>query len=173
MLGRLNVLYAFHLLKTGNMDRMVHALAAGVRFSHDVGNGGSLLATLVAKRLLTEHLRTISDVFRLEHLTTSQRSHLQAAVAGLGQGLDWSMAVKRDLEALRWNYAGNSAPNAALTRIIDAYVAALNHGYISAVNQALEAAPKDLANAIPNVESVLKQKQDLTETIRQTRSLLQ
>jgi hypothetical protein len=41
--GRLNVLYAFHLFKTGNKDGAVRALAAGLRFSHDVGNGGSRL----------------------------------------------------------------------------------------------------------------------------------
>jgi hypothetical protein len=52
VLGRLNVLYAFHLLKTGKKDEAVRALAAGLRFSHDVGNGGSLFATLIAKDLL-------------------------------------------------------------------------------------------------------------------------
>jgi hypothetical protein len=31
VLGRLNVLYAFHLLKTGNKDGAVRALAAGLR----------------------------------------------------------------------------------------------------------------------------------------------
>jgi hypothetical protein len=44
VLGRLNVLYIFHLLKTGDKDGAVRALAAGLRFSHDVGNGGSLFA---------------------------------------------------------------------------------------------------------------------------------
>ena len=48
VLGRLNVLYVFHLFKTGNKEEAVHALGAGLRFSHDVGNGGSLLATTIA-----------------------------------------------------------------------------------------------------------------------------
>jgi hypothetical protein len=36
------------------------------------------------------------------------------------------MAAKRDLEALRGDYGGNSQTSAALTRIISSYVAALN-----------------------------------------------
>src|SRR5580658_3130348 len=77
LLGRLNVLYAFHLLKTGNKSSAVRALAAGLRFSHDVGNGGSLFATLVAKDLLTSHLRAVSGALRLEQLSASQRLQLQ------------------------------------------------------------------------------------------------
>src|SRR5256885_11297175 len=57
VLGRLNVLYAFHLFIAGNKDGGVRTLAAGLRFSHDVGNGGSLFATLMAKDLLVNHLR--------------------------------------------------------------------------------------------------------------------
>jgi hypothetical protein len=174
MLGRLNVLYALHLLKTKNIDGAVHALTAGIRFSHDVGNGGSLFATIVSKSLLTDHLRAITGALRLEHLNAGQRSQLQTAVAGLGQGLDWSSAAKRDLEALRRNHTGSSQMSAALSRITDAYVAALSdESNVPAVNQALESAPKDLANLIPNIGSVLKQKQDLIETIRRTRSVLQ
>jgi len=52
VLGRLNVLYAFHLFIAGNKDGGVRTFAAGLRFSHDVGNGGSLFATLIAKDLL-------------------------------------------------------------------------------------------------------------------------
>src|SRR5947207_1145312 len=57
VLGRLNVLYAFHLFMAGNKDGGVRTLAAGLRFSHDVGNGGSLFATLIAKDLLVTHFR--------------------------------------------------------------------------------------------------------------------
>jgi hypothetical protein len=162
------------LLKTGNADGAVHALAAGLRFSRDVGNGGSLFATLVAKSLLTDHLRAITGALHLERLSAGQRLELQTAVNRLGQGLDWSAAAKHEFEALRGNYAGSSQTAAALNRITDAYVAALgDEPNIAAVNQALESAPKDLANTIPNIESVLKQKQDLTEMIHRTRSVLQ
>ena len=174
VLGRLNVLYAFHLLKTGNKDGAVRALAAGLRFSHDVGNGGSLFATLIAKDLLTSHLRAVSGALRLEQLSASQRLQLQTAVARVGEGLDWPMAAKRDLEALRGDYAGNSQTSAALTRIISSYVAALNdESKLPALDQAVQGAPQELANVIPNAKRVLEQKQDLKNTLLQTRAALQ
>jgi len=174
VLGRLNVLYAFHLLKTGNKDGAVRALAAGLRFSHDVGNGGSLFATLIAKDLLTSHLRAIAGALHLEQLSGGQRSQLQTAVARVGEGLDWPMAAKRDLEALRGDYAGNSQTSAALTRIISSYVAALNdESKLPALDQAVQGAPQELANVIPNAKLVLEQKQDLNNTLLQTRALLQ
>jgi hypothetical protein len=174
VLGRLNVLYAFHLLKTGDKDGAVRALAAGLRFSHDVGNGGSLFATLIAKDLLTSHLRAVADALRLEQLSAGQRSQLQTAVARVREGLDWPMAAKRDLEALRGDYAGNSQTSAALTRIISSYVAALNdESKLSALDQAVQGAPQELANLIPNAKRVLEQKQDLNNTLLQTRAVLQ
>jgi hypothetical protein len=174
VLGRLNVLYAFHLLKTGNKDGAVRALAAGLRFSHDVGNGGSLFATLIAKDLLTSHLRAVAGALRLEHLSAGQRSQLQMAVARVGEGLDWPMAAKRDLEALRGDYLGNSQTSSALTRIISSYVAALNdESKLPALDQALQGAPQELANMIPNAKRVLEQKQDLNDTLLQTRAVLQ
>jgi hypothetical protein len=174
VLGRLNVLYAFHLLKTGNKDGAVRALAAGLRFSHDVGNGGSLFATLIAKDLLTSHLRAVADALRLEQISAAQRSQLQSAVAGVAEGLDWPTAAKRDLEALRGDYAGKSQTSAALTRITSSYVAALNDdSKLPALDQAVQGAPRELANVIPNAKRVLEQKQDLNNTLQQTRALLQ
>jgi len=174
VLGRLNVLYAFHLLKTGNKDGAVRALAAGLRFSHDVGNGGSLFATLIAKDLLTGHLRAVAGALRLEQLSAGERSQLQTAVARVGEGLDWPMAAKRDLESLRGDYEGNSQTSAALTRIISSYVAALNdESRLPALDQAVQGAPQELANVIPNAKRVLEQKQDLNNTLLQTRALLQ
>lgn len=174
VLGRLNVLYAFHLLKTGNKDGAVRALAAGLRFSHDVGNGGSLFATLIAKDLLTSHLRAIAGALHLEQLSASQRSQLRTAVTAVGAGLDWPLAAKRDLEALRGDYAGNPQTSAALTRITSAYVAALNdESKLPALNQSVEGAPQELANAIPNAKRVLEQAQELSNTLQQVRSLLQ
>lgn len=173
-LGRLNVLYIFHLLKSSNLEGAVGALVAGLRFSHDVGNGGSLFAEIVAKSLLTDHLRAIADVLRLGQLTPDQNSRLQMAVAALSQGLEWSSAAKRDLESLCPDYAQSPQTAAALNRIITAYVAAVSDESNRVVaEQAIKAAPKDLANLIPNLGTVLKQKQELSDMIRQTRAVLQ
>jgi hypothetical protein len=173
LLGRLNVLYAFHLLKTGNQDGAVRTLVAGLRFSHDVGNGGSLFATLIAKDLLMSHLRAVADAQHLEQLSVSERTQLQTAVTRAVE-LDWPMAAKRDLDALRADYAGNPQASAALTRIISAYVAALNdQSKLPALSQLVENAPKEVANVIPNAKRVLEQEQDLNNTLQQVRSLLQ
>jgi hypothetical protein len=173
VLGRLNLLYAFHLFKTEKKDEAVRALTAGLRFSHDIGNGGSLFATLVAKNLLTSHLRAVADALRSEQLSAGQRSQVQTAVARIGGGLDWPMAARRDLEALRGDYAGNLQTAGALTQIISAYVAALNdESKLPALDQAVQGAPPELANVIPNAKRVLEQKQELNNTLLQTRAAL-
>jgi hypothetical protein len=174
VLGRLNVLYAFHLFIAGDKDGGVRTLAAGLRFSHDVGNGGSLFATLIAKDLLVNHLRAVADVLHLEQLSAAQRARLQEAVRQLGEGLDWRTAAKLDLEGLRGQYAGDSVTSTALTRIISSYAAALDdQSKLPILDEAIHSAPRQLANLIPNAKRVLEQKQDLNNRLLQTRSLLQ
>jgi hypothetical protein len=174
VLGRLNVLYAFHLFIAGNKDGGVRTLAAGLRFSHDVGNGGSLFATLIAKDLLVNHLRAVADVLHLEQLSVAQRARLQEAVRRLGEGLDWRTAAKLDLEGLRGHYAGDSVTSTALTRIISSYAAVLDdQSKLPILDEAIHSAPQQLANLIPNAKRVLEQKEDLNNRLLQTRSLLQ
>ena len=174
VLGRLNVLYAFHLFIAGNKDGGVRTFAAGLRFSHDVGNGGSLFATLIAKDLLVNHLRAVADVLHLEQLSAAQRAQLQEAVRRLGEGLDWRTAAKLDLEGLRSHYAGDAVTSTALTRIISSYVAVLeDQSKLPTLDEAIHSAPQQLANLIPNAKRVLEQKQDLNNRLLQTRSLLQ
>src|SRR5881628_3190070 len=72
-LGRLNVLYAFHLLIAGDKDGAVRTLATGLRFSHDVANGGTLFATLAAKSLLAAHVRAIAFALHVVGLSSAQR----------------------------------------------------------------------------------------------------
>ena len=174
VLGRLNVLYAFHLFIAGDKDGGVHTLAAGLRFSHDVANGGSLFAALIAKDLLVNHLRAVAGVLHLEQLSAVQRAQLHAAVMQLGQGLDWRTAAKLDLEGLRNHYGRDSVASTALTRIISSYVAALDEqSKLPTLDEAIHSAPQELANVIPNAKRVLEQKQDLNNRLLQTRSLLQ
>src|SRR5579863_6756052 len=138
VLGRLNVLYAFHLLKTGDQYAAVDTLAAGMKFSDDVAKGGSLFATLIAKDLLVTHIRAITGVVQSGRMSASQRSRLQSAIGRLGKGLDWQMAMKRDLESLRSMLARTPQSSAALTRIISAYTTAMNdESMLPAVNNAI------------------------------------
>jgi hypothetical protein len=174
VLGRLNVLYALHLLGTGNRDAAVDTLAAGLEFSRDVGNGGSLFAALVAKDLLVSHLKAISSAVQSGQVSAAQRSRLQVAIGRLGKGLDWQMAMKRDLESLRSISARTPQASAALTRIISAYTVAMNdESMLPAVNKAIEASPQDLAQVIPVPKRVLEQKKELNDALQQASSLLQ
>lgn len=174
VLGRLNILYVMNLYHSGDKDGAVHALAAGLRFSHDVANGGSLFATLVAKDLLVTHLIATMDGLRMGQLSASQRSELQNAVAALGDGLDWSSAAKRDVEALRGHYAAEPRASAALDRIVGSYSAYLKDpSKLPVLTQAINGAPPELANLIPNPQRVLEQKHDLADKLAQARGLLQ
>ncbi len=173
MLGRLNLLYVIQQYHSGNRDGAIRSLAAGVRFAHDVGNGGSLFATLVAKDLLMLHLMAVGDGVKMGQLSAPQLSQLQNAVGALGDGLDWQSAARRDLEALRTTYGKDQQSSAALNRIIGSYSAFLNDpSKLPGLTEAIHNAPQELANVIPNPKRVLEQKQELSEKIQQTRGLL-
>jgi hypothetical protein len=173
-LGRLNILYVMHLYHSGNKDGAIGALAAGLRFSDDLAKGGSLFATLAAKDLLVTHLTAAGDALHMGQLSTAQRSRLQKAVAALGDGLDWSAAAKRDLDALGAHYSGDSRVSLALSRVVSSYTAFLKgESDLPNLMDAINHAPPELAQLIPSPKRVEEQKQELSDKIQQTRMLLQ
>lgn len=181
-LGRLNVLYSFHLLIAHDKNGAVRVLAAGVRFSHDVANDGTLFATVAAKDLLAEDLRGMSFALHVDDLSAAQKSTLQKALAPLGpDGLDWDAAVRRDLGGLRsplrtsdGSLPLDSKSLAALAKVIPSYAAMLTDpSLLAGLQEAIAGAPKQLADIIPNPKRVLEEKQDLTDKLEQIRSLLQ
>jgi hypothetical protein len=172
VLGRLNVLYASHLFVEGNKDGGVRALSAGLRFSHDVANGGSLFATIIAKGLLANHLRAVLDALHREQLSAEQRTRLQQAVAGLGShGVDWRSAMKLEMAILNrpaWQESDS------VGRVTQAYLATVNDpSQLSKLEQVLGTVPQPLRDVVPNPKKVLEQKQELDEKITETRLLLQ
>jgi hypothetical protein len=174
VLGRLNILYVVNLYHSGDKDGAIRALAAGLRLSHDVGNGGSLFAILIAKDLLVTHLVAVGDALRMGQLSVAQRSQLQNAVAALGDGLDWPTAAKRDLEGLGARYAGKPRTSAALSRIASSYGSFLkDQSKLPILTEAINDAPPELANLIPNPKRVQEQKRELADRLLQTRALLQ
>jgi hypothetical protein len=172
--GRLNILYVMHLYHSGKKDEAIAALAAGLRFSQDLAKGGSLFATLAAKDLLVTHLTAVNDALRMGQLSTAQRSRLQNAVAVLGNGLDWPAAAKKDLEALGSHYSGESRVSVALSNIVSSYTAFLKDpSNLPRLMDAINHAPSELAQLIPNPKRVEEQKQELSDKLQQTRMLLQ
>jgi hypothetical protein len=169
-LGRLNVLYAFHLSLAGDKESTTRALAAGVHFSHDVATGGSLLATLVAKDLLVDHFKAIEGLLHLQALSDAQRPELQKAIARLGSsGLDWQVAMTREFEVL-------SRPEwqKSLQSISQSYMAALNDkSALPDLQAKIAKAPADLQKLIPNPKRVIEEEQDFSDQLQRIRQLLQ
>lgn len=170
VLGRLNALYAFHLFLAGDNDGGVSTLVAGLRFSHDVGNGGSLFATLIAQNLLIAHLRAVDGALHIARLSASQRLRLQNAVAGLGaHGLDWEAAMKIEMSLLNKPPWQASIP---LENVTKAYVLALRDpSQLSKLQQLLAGLPEPLRDVIPLPAKVLQQEQELDEKLAQTHAL--
>ncbi|HKW63296.1 MAG TPA: hypothetical protein VJN89_12175 [Candidatus Acidoferrum sp.] len=172
-LGRLNVLYAFHLLQNGDKDGAVRALAAGVRFSRDVANGGSLFATLVAKNLLITHIKAMAGALHMGQLSAAQKSVLQRALSQLGEeGLDWQSAVKREFEIPM--PGADAKASSALAQISIAFQNAVNNpSALPGLQQMIASSPQKVRELIPNPQRFLDAKQDLADQLRQMRSLLQ
>jgi hypothetical protein len=179
-LGRLNVLDALHL---GMSDReaAVRALAAGVRFSHDVADGGTLFSALAAKNLLAAHLRAMAFIVHMKGLSADERTTLRNALARIGpDGLDWQADVKRELAILRGPLPTakgvqelNPQALAALARISNLYVSALsNPSVLPELQKAIANAPQPLRDLIPNPRRVAQQKQDLTRELQKVRAIL-
>jgi hypothetical protein len=173
VLGRLNVLYSLHLLSAGEKDKAGSTLAAGVRFSHDVANSGSLFATLVAKSLLVAHFTAIEVGLSMGGISRIERSGLQKAVAELGpDGLDWRSAMQRELGGISEQLEPQAA--SALARIAPAYTSALRDpATLPDLQKMIANAPWQWANLIPNPERVLQAKQGLSDKVREMRSRLQ
>ena len=171
-IGRLNVLYSFHLLINRDSDRAVRTLAAGLRFSHDVAKGGTLFAALSAKTLLVAHLRAVQFAVQLNGLSAAQRSMLQKAIAHLGpDGLDWQSAVKQELEI---PLGLDAKASAAMSQIVPIYLGALNNPSILPKLQEMRATgPHPLPDVIPNPTRVIEERHDLIDKLQQTRSKLQ
>lgn len=168
-LGRLNVLYSLHLLQIRKTDEAVRALVAGVRFSRDVANGGTLFATLVAKNLLAANLRTIDFALHVEQLSEAQREQLQKALASVGPaGLDWQSALKREFSI---KHDLDAPSSSALGKISAMYVAALNNpSELPRLKQMIASAPQPVQQILPNPERVIKEKEDLAGALSKVRA---
>jgi hypothetical protein len=171
-LGRLNVLYAYHLSLTGDKDGAARALAAGLRFSHDLANGGSLFAAVVAKDLIVTHLRVVAFESRTGGLSTRQKMLLQNAVTQLGPaGLDWQSSIRQEFEG---HHGPDSKPPVELTPIVPAYLRALDDAsLLPRLQKLIASAPQTIQDTVPNPKRVLAEKDDLADWVLKTRSLLQ
>ncbi len=165
-LGRLNVLYAFHLLQNGNRDGGIRALAAGLRFSRHVSAGGPLIAAMAAKTLMLTHLRAVDFAAHMQPLTGAEKSLLAVEIARIEpDGVDWAAAVRREFDVL----ARSGAP----ASLSDLYAKALQDAsQLPSLQRAIDSAPKPLASRIPSPQRVLTQAQELRGKLLQARTLV-
>jgi len=181
-LGRLNVLYAMQL-EMNDPAAAVKTLAVGLRFSHDVASGGTLLSALLAKSLLMAHLRVMASVLQKKDLTAGERATLRNALARIGpDGVDWQAAVKRELAVLRGPLPTADGVKtldpqalAALARITHLYVSALsNPSVLPELQKTIANAPPPLPHEIPYSvpKRVVEQKQELTQELASVRAKL-
>ena len=167
-LGRLNVLYGFHQLITGDRMGGIRTLAAGVRFSHDVAAGGPLIAALAAKTLLVSHLRGIDFAAHMQPLSADERKLLWSELDKVGtEGVDWGSAIRLEFEVLQ--RSGFAAP-AALQEL---YQKALRDASrLSQLKQAMASTSQPVAGRIPNPQRVVDQKRELNEKLQECRAML-
>lgn len=169
-LGRLNVLYALHLMSTRDPQTAARTLAGGLRFSRDVANGGTLFATLASKDLLVAHLRAINAMLddRERSPSAAQLIPVEKAIALLGRdGLDWQAAMKREFGIPT---ALDPSASAVRARIVPVYLAALGDpSLLPKLEQMMSSAPPTAAQLIPNPGRVIEAKQDLTGKLREIR----
>ncbi|HKW16828.1 MAG TPA: hypothetical protein VJO35_04910 [Terriglobales bacterium] len=171
-LGRLNVLGAFHLGLKGDNDGAAQVLIAGIRFSHDVANGGTLFATLAAQDLLVDHFRAIEGLQHLNGFSPAQLANLRKAVARLGpEGLDWETAMRMEMAVLNrpdWQ------KNISLDRVTQAYVNALKDpSTLPQLEQLLAGLPMPLREVIPLPKVVVARKQEFENKLQHIRAVLQ
>ena len=166
-LGRINVLYTFHMLIARDKDSAARALILGLRFSQNVAAGGSIFAALSAKILITEHIKAATQHFA--QLSSSQQAALRSAVIQLGaNGVDWQSAVKRDLESLQPRFARDPRSSESLNRITSSYLATLeDSSMLPHLQQTIAKAPKSVSDVIPNPKRLLEQKQELAYLVEQ------
>jgi hypothetical protein len=171
-LARLNVFYAFHLVGAGDKEGAVQALVAGLRFSRNIADGGPLIATLLAKDSLAKHLDAVAFVVRTQAISSQQRQALAKALVELGvDPLDWQSTINLEMAALKvlpW------PSSASAERVTQAYLNALGDpSGLPKLQGLIASLPKLIQGSIPNLGRVLKERQDLKEKLRETRSLLQ
>src|SRR5262245_40382891 len=94
-LARLNTLAGLRLSAHGDLSRAVDHWVAGVRFSRQIADGGTLISTLTAWSTRRSTLGAVERTAAAGTLDAAGRQRLSDAIRALPQtGFDWSMAIR-------------------------------------------------------------------------------
>jgi hypothetical protein len=161
-LGRLGVLLGIRLAARGELSQAIDAWLASVRFSQHVAQGGSLIALLSGRRVMTPALRALHVTAAGTSLDSATRKRIETAVRALPEtGFDWAAAMRREEASIDVTVRAMSSapdPKAYYARIAQlpaapadftmpsaAEVAAF-HAFMSRIEAAL-ALPRDQAKS--------------------------
>lgn len=168
-LGRLNVLYSFHQLATGDRSGAIGTLVGGIRFSHDVAAGGPLIAALAAKTLIVSHLRALDFAARMQPFSANERTALWTALAKIGPGgLNWQSTIQREFEVL----GGSESRVPASIEELYRRTLLEDAGLLPQLQRAIANTPPSIAKRIPSPQRVLDEKRELDEKLRQSQAML-
>jgi hypothetical protein len=96
-LGRLSVLLGIRLAARGESSQAIDAWLASVRFSQHVAQGGSLIALLSGRRVMTAALRALHATAAKTSLDAATRKRIETAVRALPEtGFDWAAAMRQE-----------------------------------------------------------------------------
>lgn len=164
-LGRINVLFSMRQFQLGDRAGAIRTLTAGIRFSHDVAEGGTLVAALAGKTLLVSHLRLLSSPQNGNALSPAEKALISTALRRIGdEGIDWDSAIRREFEIL--GRSGFPAP----PPLEEHYRQALQDaGRLPQIQKDIANLPGEAAGRIPNPQRVLQQKRELRESLQTAR----
>jgi hypothetical protein len=103
-LARLNVLEGLRLEAANDAKRAVATWLPGLRFSRDIANGGTLLATLVASSALEAHLAALIRFVGGTRADTDTLNAIEEAVRALPPGgVGWVSGMQHEMDGHgRW-----------------------------------------------------------------------
>jgi hypothetical protein len=112
VLARLNTLDGMRLAAKGDMQKAVDTWLAGIRFSHHLSEGGSLIFSLIARMGLISNFHALTQTAQNGALSGAQREQIAEAVRALLEtGFDWGQALAYEEDSL--NVAVNQMREAA------------------------------------------------------------
>jgi hypothetical protein len=178
-LARLNVLYAFHLQSMGDKEGSVRALVAGWRFSHDIANGAPMIiATLLAKVSLANHLVAIASIVQTNGFSPQQRSILRKALVQFGSDpLDWKSPMTREIEGFKMAEEIHSRPwpcSLPPARFAQYWAGIVDDAStLPEFEKIVASQPKECRDFFPNAKRILDARQELNGKLGETLFLLQ
>ena len=92
-LARLNALYGMRLATRGDSQKATDTWLAGIRFSQQLAQGGSLLSALIGEVALLANVRALTQAAQNGVLNAEERKQAAAVVKALPEtGFDWGQA---------------------------------------------------------------------------------